>query len=59
MLEIFVLKFRVGKIQSSEDEKEEDEKKETKEKDKKKDKKKGGGCRLEFFELFQVVGYLR
>lgn len=43
MLEIFVLKFRVGKIQSSEDE-EEDEKKETKEKDKKKDKKKGGGC---------------
>lgn len=59
MLEIFVLKFRVGKIQSSEDEEEEDEKKEMKEKDKKKDKKKGGGCRLEFFELFQVLGYFR
>lgn len=59
MLEIFVLKFRVGKIQSSEDEEEEDKKKETKEKDKKKDKKKGGGCRLEFFELFQVLGYFR
>lgn len=57
MLEIFVLKFRVGKIQDSEEE--EDETKETKEKDKKKDKKKGGGCRLEYFELFQVVGYFR